>query len=278
MTAGQLYAGQFTQTDPLQPSVGSPYPSACVYGNNNPLVFVDPSGLQVVTTGGPNPAKLVGNEGQNIVSRQRQMILSTASKYGLMAELPAAILLGENDFRPIVADQADFLEELEPKIRNADERVGVANLHSWDAALIRRNFSDGTLDNEIASVDPTLRGKSLKEVLAMSRGNEALNVKLLVLAMASTSKEFAGKRQGKPSISVEKALLLARKTGWQQAQYLLQGQYERYNIDIAQNFCGQRDFDCRRKLLVSLLNGATEPAWLKQYGPYRATSRKLLNR
>jgi hypothetical protein len=36
----------FTQTDPLQPTVGSAYPSAYVYGNNNPVRFVDPTGLR----------------------------------------------------------------------------------------------------------------------------------------------------------------------------------------------------------------------------------------
>jgi hypothetical protein len=38
--------GHFTQTDPLEASVGSPYPSAYVYGNNNPLVYTDPSGMR----------------------------------------------------------------------------------------------------------------------------------------------------------------------------------------------------------------------------------------
>lgn len=35
---------QFTQTDPLQPDVGSPYPSTYAYVQNNPLVYTDPSG------------------------------------------------------------------------------------------------------------------------------------------------------------------------------------------------------------------------------------------
>jgi Protein of unknown function (DUF2599) len=33
-----------TQTDPLQPTVGQPYPSSYVYGNNNPMAFTDPTG------------------------------------------------------------------------------------------------------------------------------------------------------------------------------------------------------------------------------------------
>ncbi len=38
--------GGFTQTDPLEADVGSPFQSAYVYGNNNPLVYSDPSGLR----------------------------------------------------------------------------------------------------------------------------------------------------------------------------------------------------------------------------------------
>jgi RHS repeat-associated protein len=37
--------GRFTQVDPLAPSSGL-YPSAYVYGNNNPMVFTDPSGMR----------------------------------------------------------------------------------------------------------------------------------------------------------------------------------------------------------------------------------------
>jgi hypothetical protein len=37
---------RFTQTDPLAADLGSPYPSAYVYGNNNPVRFVDPTGLR----------------------------------------------------------------------------------------------------------------------------------------------------------------------------------------------------------------------------------------
>ena len=42
--------GKFTQTDPLQADVGSPYPSAYVYGNNNPLVYTDPPGMRGQST------------------------------------------------------------------------------------------------------------------------------------------------------------------------------------------------------------------------------------
>jgi hypothetical protein len=38
----------FTQTDPLQPTVGQAYPSSYVYANNNPNMYVDPSGLRAV--------------------------------------------------------------------------------------------------------------------------------------------------------------------------------------------------------------------------------------
>jgi RHS repeat-associated protein len=42
--------GAFTQVDPLQADVGEPYPSACVYGNNNPVVYTDLSGLRASKT------------------------------------------------------------------------------------------------------------------------------------------------------------------------------------------------------------------------------------
>lgn len=44
MTRHATLQEQFTQTDPLQADIGAPYPSSYVYGNNNPAVFVDPSG------------------------------------------------------------------------------------------------------------------------------------------------------------------------------------------------------------------------------------------
>jgi hypothetical protein len=36
----------FTQTDPLQATVGQAYPSTYIYANNNPNMFVDPSGMR----------------------------------------------------------------------------------------------------------------------------------------------------------------------------------------------------------------------------------------
>lgn len=38
----------FTQTDPLEATVGLPYPSSYVYGQNNPLVFTDQSGMRSI--------------------------------------------------------------------------------------------------------------------------------------------------------------------------------------------------------------------------------------
>jgi hypothetical protein len=48
-------AERFTQTDPLNADVTSPYPSAYVYGNNNPTVFSDPSGERGAVLGSRNP-------------------------------------------------------------------------------------------------------------------------------------------------------------------------------------------------------------------------------
>ena len=50
----------FTQTDPISAEVGEPYPSAFVYGNNNPMAYTDPSGMRgslVFQT--PNPLLIV---------------------------------------------------------------------------------------------------------------------------------------------------------------------------------------------------------------------------
>ena len=61
-------AEQFTQTDPLQADIGSPYPSAYVYGNNNPLVFTDPSGLRAQVAAGNPIAEQVPNELAQVAS------------------------------------------------------------------------------------------------------------------------------------------------------------------------------------------------------------------
>ncbi len=261
MTGSATLQNGFTQTDPRQATVGQAYPSSYVYGNNNPLVFVDPSGLQ-------------SNYGENVVNRNRQMINRTAMKYGLLPELPAAILLGENDFGVVMGRVSEDLEQYAPESIQGDRRTGAANLHSWEANLIQNNFRESTIQNEIASVDPKLRGKSLRELLVLTGRNE----KLLLLIMGGTSKEFAGERQGTPGLSIDKALSRARKTGGRQALLLVDGSYDAYNRDIGGNYCDRLDFDCRKKLLVPLLAGGTEPPWLKQYGPYRATARGILNR
>jgi hypothetical protein len=44
----------FTQTDPLQSTVGQAYPSTYVYGNNNPNMYVDPLGLRGSKQGASN--------------------------------------------------------------------------------------------------------------------------------------------------------------------------------------------------------------------------------
>ncbi len=248
---------------------GVAYEQSYAYGKNSPLVYVDPSGLAATV-------------GENLVSRHRQMIISTASKYGLLAELPAAILLGENDFNRGVGKVSDLFEDYTPAALQGDPRRGPANLHITDADLIKSHFSTATLDNEIESVDPTLKGLSLRDLVRRSSNNDNLNVKLLVLAMASISKEYAGAREGKPGISIEKAVLLARKTGVGQAQTLYEGRELDYNAQIA-NYCSNVAFyksevQCRKKLFVSVLDDETEPPWLKQYGPYRATGRKLLSK
>lgn len=64
----------FTQTDPLQATVGQPYPSSYVYGNNNPLRFTDPNGLRSVgghgdgrgVSGDPGPVVMLASLHQDV--------------------------------------------------------------------------------------------------------------------------------------------------------------------------------------------------------------------
>jgi RHS repeat-associated protein len=50
--------GIFTQTDPLQADVGNAYPSPYVYANDNPMMYVDPSGLRAKRADGGVPSEL----------------------------------------------------------------------------------------------------------------------------------------------------------------------------------------------------------------------------
>ena len=50
---------QLTQTDPLPNPPGVSYMSGYVYGNNNPLVYTDPSGLRGQTASTNPMAELV---------------------------------------------------------------------------------------------------------------------------------------------------------------------------------------------------------------------------
>ena len=115
----------FTQTDPRKGAVGSSYGQAYAYAMNNPAVYLDPSGLAATV-------------GENLVSRQRQMIVSTASKYGLLPELPAAILLGENDFNRFGSKVSDLFEDYTPSAIQGDPRRGPANLGKQHSLLQRQ--------------------------------------------------------------------------------------------------------------------------------------------
>ncbi len=55
MNCATLSREYFTQTDPLQATVGQAYPSSYVYGNNNPLRFTDPNGLRSQTVSSAVP-------------------------------------------------------------------------------------------------------------------------------------------------------------------------------------------------------------------------------
>jgi hypothetical protein len=46
MTCCSFLPRDFTQTDPLAPDPDKSYPSAYVYGNNNPVLYSDPTGLR----------------------------------------------------------------------------------------------------------------------------------------------------------------------------------------------------------------------------------------
>jgi hypothetical protein len=72
-------AERFTQTDPLEADVGQPYPSAYVYGNNNPVVFTDPAGLRAGRAPG-NP--IVSRRTENGITTMRFADGRTASVAG----------------------------------------------------------------------------------------------------------------------------------------------------------------------------------------------------
>jgi hypothetical protein len=64
MTRCAILQNPFTQTDPLQADVGSAYPSAYVYGNNNPNMYVDPSGKRgALVWQTPNPLHVFADGG-----------------------------------------------------------------------------------------------------------------------------------------------------------------------------------------------------------------------
>jgi RHS repeat-associated protein len=75
--------GAFTQVDPLQAIVGSPYPSAYVYGNDNPMRFVDPTGLRgELAFANGDPLLLVSDSGGGHGGRKGQFFDSEMERNG----------------------------------------------------------------------------------------------------------------------------------------------------------------------------------------------------
>ena len=76
--------GTFTQTDPLEATVGEPYPSSYVYGRNNPVVYTDPSGLRAERVGPGGEVPVAENPVADQAPDQLALILLQSG-----AQLPA---------------------------------------------------------------------------------------------------------------------------------------------------------------------------------------------
>ena len=76
--------GRFTQTDPLEATVGEPYPSSYVYGRNNPVVYTDPSGLRAERVGPGGEVPVAENPVADQAPEQLALILLQSG-----AQLPA---------------------------------------------------------------------------------------------------------------------------------------------------------------------------------------------
>jgi hypothetical protein len=64
----------FTQTDPLQATVGQAYPSTYTYANNNPNLYTDPSGLRAVHEEGEGAPRTENPVGDSAPAQLAQIL------------------------------------------------------------------------------------------------------------------------------------------------------------------------------------------------------------
>ena len=233
--------GKFTQTDPLQADVGSAFESAYVYAGNNPAVYSDPSGLRKKAAG--------SNVGRKLVVKHRGLINSMSQRYGLNPEVAALILMEENNFGRNMNFLSAQAEQMDPF---GDSRTGIANLHSWDLAApldaftlggVRSALGDDLLEagrkrdktrRPSAEVDAAVERRFASDptrAIRWSQTDEELNIKILILNLASTDRNLEGPGAG--PLSRDEALVLSRKTGGGAAADLYNGKYKAYNDWLA---------------------------------------------
>ena len=150
-----------TQTDPLQADVGSPYPSSYIYGNNNPNVYVDPTGMRGAIVGATNPLFLGFSGG-------RPEIVMASSTYGHGDAYFHNIAVKSIDLAAQALSRSDptmdiFVSELAIP---GGSKNGTGFAGSVDLAAKRRNG-----DYELAEVKPnkaSYLASGAAEVLAYS--------------------------------------------------------------------------------------------------------------
>ena len=227
----------FTQTDPAPLGAGSAFESAYAYGGNSPLVYTDPSGLRKKAAG--------SNIGRQLVVKHRGLINSMSQRYGLNPEVTALILMEENNFGRNMNFLSAQAEQMDPF---GDPRTGIANLHSWDLIEPIRAFTLGGVRSALgddlleagrkrdktrrsaADVDAAVERRFASDpirAIRWSQTDEELNIKILILNLASTNRNLQGVGSG--PLSRDEALVLSRKTGGEAAANLYNGNYKAYN-------------------------------------------------
>jgi hypothetical protein len=252
----------FTQTDPMPEGAGSAFESSYVYAGNNPVVYVDPSGLRKASTAG-----------EKLVKKHCRLIKDFCRRAGVNASVVAKVLMEENNFSSFVGDIASTAEWLDPF---GDPRTGVANLHTWDLSSVVDGFGVANTRaalgadyeravNEYISPDAgnsqrnyILENQNAK-VTDWSQGNDRLNIKILILRLRITKLELDKRRSAGP-ISSSEALILSRKAGPNAAYGLYSGDLTTYRDGLTQSgYSGDPRFAA---------SATQSPSWLRRYDKY----------